>query len=77
MKLSINIPYWHTSEDRYNGLLFVIGKINKFLFELKKHNIDCVFNIFLLNKFLVNFVLGQAINIMSAFFNGISKFSNK
>ena len=46
MKLSINIPYWHTSEDRYNGLLFVIGKINKFLFELKKHNIDCVFNIF-------------------------------
>jgi hypothetical protein len=46
MKLSINIPYWHTSEDRYNGLLFVIGKISKFLVELKKHNIECVFNIF-------------------------------
>jgi hypothetical protein len=46
MKVSINIAYWHTSEDRLTALRFVLGKLSNFFFELKKENIDFSFTIF-------------------------------
>ena len=50
MKLSINIPYWHTSEDRLNSIFYVINKVKKFKKLLDDVGIENEFNVFDFSK---------------------------